>query len=349
MSTVIAVRGVESEKIVNGRRTKTVPFVGADREGEFASLGVGLIYPEEGKAVVWGLVMPHALIQSWRGMKILEQVGAVEHGTLCACWTIARRDMHDSDKHYIEDLAPQFGGIKKLNAVREHVLDLVPTAEELSAMITALREKNVNVDHWDLDAEVKAGRISSFPLIDTIGREEEEQRQAYQRKEEEIKKPLPREESLGAFFEDLNIANFIIGPAIGGYGMDWGHIKLEELDAIAKRDSFSEYITDGYHLEHTTEGPETLAADIAPGVRMYQTSFGEIENPWFIGADGTRFTFLFAKYRDGHFYLKTKVERGEAGSESEHTIAELREMIGPLPPKPAARQGFLGRVAAMFR
>lgn len=155
---------------------------------------------------------------------------------------------------------------------------------------------------------------------------------------------------MSAFFADLGIGSFIIGDGFGGYGMDWGHIKLEELDRIAKRDSFSKYLTEGHRLEHTTEGPGTFSAPVAPGVTMYTTSFGEIEQPWFIAMDGTKYTFVSAKFRDGRFHIKTKVEKGEAAPvEGEHAISELRGMIGPLPPKPAAQQGFLGKIASLFR
>lgn len=349
MSLVIATRGAQSEKVVDGRRKRVIPFVGTDREGEFAQMGVGLIFPDEKKGTVWGLVMPHALIQSWRGMKILERIERIGHSTLCGCWTVARRSVHDSDKRHIDELAEQVGGADKLQALRDEVLASVPSADELNTMITRLREKGVDVDSWELEEEVKAGRIATSPLIETLARETEERRQAYKREEEEVNSPLSREESLGAFFEDLGIANFIIGGGIGGYGMGWGHIKLDELDRIAKRDSFSKYL-DGHRLEHTTEGPETFSASVAPGVTMYTTSFGEIEQPWLTATDGTKYTFVSAKSRDGRFHIKTKVKKGDAAPvEGEYTISELRDMIGPLPPKPMARRGFLGRVASLFR
>lgn len=347
MSLVIATRGAQSEKVMDGRCKQVVPFVGADREGEFAQMGVGLIFPDEQKGTVWGLAFPHALIQSWRGMKILERVEHIGHSTLCACWTVARRDVHNSDKRYLDELAEQVGGADKLQSLRDEILASMPSADELNAMITNLREGGVDVDSWELQEEVKAGRIATSPLIETLARETEERRQTYEREEEEVNKPLSRGESLGAFFEDLGIANFIIS----GCGMDLGHIRLDEIDRIAKRDSFSKYLTEGHWLEHTTEEPETFSAHVAHlDVTMYTTSFGEIEQPWFTAMDGTKYTFVSAKFRNGYFHIKTKVENGEvAPIEGEYTISELRGMIGPLPPKPVAQQGFLGRVASLFR
>jgi|GEM_PF-2917416 len=351
MSLVIAIRGEPSEKIVDGKLKSVVPFVGADREGEFAQMGIGLLFPEEEKGTIWGLVMPHALIKSWRGMKLLEQVERVEHGTLCGCWTIATSDISDSDKHHLEELADQFGGMEGLEEARAKVLASVPGTEEIDTMINALREKDIGVDSWDLTAEVEACRIETSPAIEQLVVEEGARRTEYAKQEEQIKKPVPPEESLAQFFEGLRIGNFIIGGGFGGYGMDWGHIELKDLDQTAKRDSFSKYLTDGFTLEHTTQGPETFAADVAPGVTMYQTSFGEIENPWFLAADGARYTFLSAMFRDDQFHIKAKVENDdEPPQEGEFTIAQLREMIGPIemPPAPSLIQRLTKGARGLF-
>ncbi|MCA9362179.1 hypothetical protein KC906_02290 [Candidatus Kaiserbacteria bacterium] len=351
MSLVVAILGEPSEKIVNGELKSVVPFVGADREGKFAQMGIGLLFPDEGKGMIWGLVMPHALIKSWRGMKLLEQVDRIEHGTLCGCWTIATSDVSDSDKRHLDELADQFGGMDGLEEARAKVLASVPSAEEIDSMISNLREKEVGVDSWDLTAEIEAGRIETSPAIELIIKKEDEERVAYARKEEQIKKPVPPEESLAQFFKDLRIGNFIIGGGFGGYGMDWGHIELKDLDQTAKRDSFSEYLTDGFTLEHTTQGPETFADDVAPGVTMYQTSSGEIENPWFLAADETRYTFLSAKFRDERFHIKAKVESAdEPPQEGEFTIAQLREMIGPIemPPAPTLIQRLAKGARSLF-
>lgn len=351
MGAVIAAHGVQSEKVVDGQRRQVVPFVGTDREGEFAQMGIGLVYPDGG-GTFWGCVVPHLLIQSWRGMKILERIERIGHGTLCGCWTIARRDVHTSDKRHLDELAEQVGGADKLQVLRDEVLASVPGADEINAMITSLREKGVDVDSWELEEEVKAGRIAMSPLIEMLVRETEERRQAYQREEEEIKRPLSCTESLGAFFEDLGIVNFLDGPAFGAYGMDWGHIKLDELDQFAKRASFSKYLSDGFHLEHTTSGPETISTKIGQGVTMFQTSFGEIEQPYFTAVDGVRYTFLSAKWMDGYFYIRTLISQPEMmgpPQASNLTIAELRSMIGSIPSKSATWRSVLSKAAALFR
>lgn len=334
MSFVIAIQGVQSEKIVDGQAKQVIPFVGADREGEFAQMGVGVLLPEEGKASIWGCVVPHLLIQSWRGMRILEKIGRIDRGTLCACWTVARRELHNDDDRYLDELADQAGEIDKFQALREETLASVPNADELQAMITILREKGVGVDSWELKAEVEAGRITMMPLIETLVREDEDRRLAYRRQEDEVKKSVPPEESLGAFFRALGIGNFIISPAIGGYGMDWGHHELDELDQIAKRDSMSKYLPDGHFLEHTTQGPDTAAVRLAPGITSYSTSFGEIERPWYVDETGTKYTFLSAKWADGHFYVRVLIEHpAEQGppEAATFTVPQLRALI-KIPP-----------------
>ncbi|OHA88073.1 MAG: hypothetical protein A2653_02615 [Candidatus Zambryskibacteria bacterium RIFCSPHIGHO2_01_FULL_43_25] len=189
MNLVIAIRGAQSEKVVDGRRRQVVPFVGADSEGEFAQMGIGLIFPDEQKGIIWGLAMPHKLIQSWRGMKILERIERIYYSTLYACWTMAQRDVHDGDKSDFYELAEQVGGSAKLQALRDEVLASVPSADELNAMITNLREKGVDVDSCELEEEVKAGRIATSPLIETLACETKERIQAYKREEEKVNKP----------------------------------------------------------------------------------------------------------------------------------------------------------------
>ena len=172
MSLVIAIRGEPSKKIVDGELRSVVPFVGTDREGEFSQMGIGLLFPDEEKATIWGLLMPHTLIKSWRGMKLLEQVKHIKHSTLCSCYTIATDNVHKNDKRHFEELADQFGGMEKLKEFRAKVLASVPSAEEIDTMINTLREKGVGIDSWDLTAEVEAGRIETSPAIEQLVQEE---------------------------------------------------------------------------------------------------------------------------------------------------------------------------------
>lgn len=185
MSLIIATLGTRSEKVVDGRRQQVIPFVGADREGEFAQIGIGFTLPDEKKGRIWGTAFPNALIQSWRGMKILEQIDCIGNATLCACWTIAQRTIHVSDERHFNKLAEQVGGADKLQTLRTEILGSAPSADELDAMITNLRLKHVDVSDQELREEVRSGRISTSILIEAIVRETEERRHARNREKGE--------------------------------------------------------------------------------------------------------------------------------------------------------------------
>lgn len=345
MSGVIACLGLQTEKMIDGQRSKVTAFVGADREGEFAQLGIGFL--SESDSGFWGLVIPHCLIHSWRAMKILERLLVIHSDSLAGCYYAACEIISESDQRCVDRLTELLGGHEEMQAIRDQVLRSTPSDEELDSMLRTLSEKGVAIDCHELQQEIQAERIGTSALIERLIFESEQKRAEFQRREDEAKQPLPREESLAAFFEDLQIGNFIIGGGIGGYGIAWGHIEMSELDRIAKQDSFSPYLPDGHFLEHTTLRPDTRVTDLAPGMTTYTTSFGEIERPKFSTTDGTIFTFLFAKFRDERFYIKVKIVKPDNNETEEvHTIDELREMIGPMPAKPAQQKTVLQKLAA---
>ena len=197
MPYVIATRGNESQKIVDGNRRKVVPFVGTDREGPFAQMGVGFIFVGETDMgmSIWGLLGPHKLIQSWRGMKVLERVEHIGHGTLCACWYAGGRKIAESETSYLNTLAAGLGGMETLHALREKVLASAPTSAELDSMISILRGHGIDIDDRELVEEVQAGRIGMLPVIEVIRQEAEVRRQSFRRELEEAKSrppPVPR-------------------------------------------------------------------------------------------------------------------------------------------------------------
>ncbi|MDO8594768.1 MAG: hypothetical protein Q7R93_04640 [bacterium] len=349
MSWIIAAKGIESEKVVDGQRKKVLPFVGADREGEFAQMGVGILLPNENTGYIWGLVCPHNLIQSWRGMKLLEKVERIEHGTLCGCWTVSAPEISDIDRNLVRGFTEQLGGSEQLEAFRRDMLISVPSADELETMLTVFREKKVDIADWELMEEVRAGRIRATPLIETIVNEAEARKQEYQRQELEIKRLVPPEDSLGVFFSQLGIGNFTIGGGFGGYGWDWGHLKLGELDSNAKHDSFSKYLPHGFRFKRTDRGPDTEAG-------QSPDSFGEIDNPSYLAADGIQYIFLSAKWEGESFHILTlmnwsNVMGPHAGFT--FTVAQLRRMLQlPVPERPLAQIkpiGWLQTVTATIR
>ena len=155
MTLVIAVRGAESEKLINGERKRVVPFVGADGGGEFAPMGVGFVYSDnKTTGSMWGLVTPHMLLKSWRGMKVLERIYRIDYGTLAACWHAGGKMVSDSNKHHLDELAEKLGGREKLEALRREILAFAPAPEELHSAIDILREKGIGIEDWELEEEM---------------------------------------------------------------------------------------------------------------------------------------------------------------------------------------------------
>jgi hypothetical protein len=318
MSAVLVAQGPRCEKIVDGERMEVIPCVAADREGEFAQLGVGFIAGN--KASVWGLIMPHSLIQSWRAMKILEQVPEVFSSTLCACWYAARTEVPAHDHRYLDELARQFPSRAAFEAVRASALAAVPTTEELEAMLTTLLETSVEVSGYELTQLIEEGKLAPNPLIDRVVQEEEARRRKYDEREAIVKAPMASENSLGVFFRDLGIGNFIVGS------IEWDYIELARLDEVAKRELLSGHF-ERFELRHTKQGPEIAEEPIGPG-----TPSGDIVSPRFVAADGATYTFLGVVLHEGAFLVTARVERERGNpTEGQYTVPHLRELIGPLP------------------
>ncbi len=170
--TVVALRG----KAINTRYGKGIPFVGADEGGTSAQLGIGILFPKNKiKGFVWGMISPRNLIQSWRAMKILEQVDSYSNDTiLCPCWYAAKTDIHSSDKHYLDKLAGQFKSVWKFKRVRKEALNSAPAAKELQSMLRTLRKRKVEVSAWELEKEIRKGNIKTSPLIEKTKKEQKE-------------------------------------------------------------------------------------------------------------------------------------------------------------------------------
>ncbi len=207
MPLIIAAYGAPLEVLVNGQRRPIKPFMGADREGEFAQMGIGVIFRDaayEGKDVqFWGQVIPHKLIQSWRGMKILERITQFEARTLCACWMVAQHTVPETYRYLLEQLSEQVGGLEALQTLRDTVLASAPATDELNMMIAHLRDHGVEVDALELEEEMTTGQIEATPLIETLVREEYARRAAYPRHEAEAppKAPLTVLENIIQFVE----------------------------------------------------------------------------------------------------------------------------------------------------
>lgn len=159
--TVVIGTAEPCEKLIRGELRQVTPFFGADREGEFSQMGVGYSQ-QDSPGSMWGLLSPQRLIQSWRAMLIFSEVPAVEHGTLCACWYAAGASFRDASD--VAGLAQQLG-VDKLESVRLRILQMVPTAEELEAMLVIVKERQLLLDTFELRQMIEAGQLPDNPII----------------------------------------------------------------------------------------------------------------------------------------------------------------------------------------
>jgi len=173
MSAVILAQSSKMSKKVGNVPQDVAPFFGADREGDFAQMGVGILVSKGSS--FWGLAVPHLVVQSWRAMQILAEIPEIRNDTLCACWYAARREVHLSDRRYLVMLEELLGitGKVRLLLLRNKILSLVPTAAELEEMLKKLSNAGVDFDVLELREEIKAGRLEETKTLSELLRAEE--------------------------------------------------------------------------------------------------------------------------------------------------------------------------------
>ncbi len=139
-------------KVIDGETKLATPIACDDG----TSMGVGLAY--NGRTVFWGLAAPKKVITSYRGMKIAEQVREFGPGTLAACWCAGSRNVHESDKRYVDEIEAKIG-----RPARERILGMVP--ENFEDILGLLQEKDIHFAGWEIDEEVKNGVLRVTPKI----------------------------------------------------------------------------------------------------------------------------------------------------------------------------------------
>lgn len=316
MAPVIAVRGSVVERTIDRERTPSVAFMGADRPGKLSCVGVGVINESTGTASIWGLAIPHCIIQSWRAMKVLEEIPVIEHGTLCACWYAAGRRFLDSDKRHLEHLVDIIGE-EHFGTLRARVLEDAPGADELDEMIRLFREHEIHVNVHELRQEIEAGTIVITDEIQRLLDEHDADQRQRELDEAESKTPMEPAESLRVFFDDVGVQHLLLGPPIGAYGWDWGHREMDGLDEAVRYGALR--FGHSEHLLCTERGPDA-------------NDFGEIAPPQVVNRQGTTFVFTEANYTDGKMVITTTITpiNGEPTTDT-YTLADLRELIGKLP------------------
>lgn len=192
-SLIILAKGKPGNKIIENRTVQAVPTMGIVLS-ESPHLVKGLIYPERvGRRSIRALYgsSPNNLIQSWRAIKILEGIDFTYDSTISDAYDIAGGALSRESKArlpYIDRLhAPQLeenAGRPIFSEFVASVLDQVPNEDELNQMIRTSRDNGLILNGWELQDEVKAGRLAPNPLIDKVVEESERKRQEYLNSEE---------------------------------------------------------------------------------------------------------------------------------------------------------------------
>ena len=151
-----------------------IPFIGAIKRKEkcWGELGIGIFFPESNTGDFWGLLAPHTLIQSWRAMKILEEVDFYDWRIYGICWESAEADIHHNNKHYLDKLTGYFKNVEKCKKARIDALNSTPTAKELQSMLQIMQNRRIDVFARELEEEIRRGNIKTSPLIEKIKEEQ---------------------------------------------------------------------------------------------------------------------------------------------------------------------------------
>ncbi len=144
------------------------PYCGLDRDdGDMGQMGVGVVVlnPKTNQASrgwIWGLLGPKNLIASYRGMKILELISRIEHGTLADCWYAGLRKPHSSDQERVDRIVSLIGR-------QEHarIMEIIPP--DLEDAVRLLREKEIHLPNFQFTQEIEAGTLQLTPFLEEIG------------------------------------------------------------------------------------------------------------------------------------------------------------------------------------
>lgn len=150
---------------------------------------------------MWGVGGPMKLIQSWRAMKILEEVDTIKHETLSSCFEIADRKLNpypgSMAAHAYERIAQGFGqprvesirsealytpatdqmqrklveiffGLERVKELRDQVSKTAPSPEELDNMVNILRRNSLPILVHELIKEIDLGVVQPTPLLNIL-------------------------------------------------------------------------------------------------------------------------------------------------------------------------------------
>jgi hypothetical protein len=321
MSCIIVNQGQRATKKFNNKPLDVIPFVGADKPGNFAQVGIGYIEIDGGAISFWGLLCPNYLIRSWRAMKLFEKLTYFNQYTLAHCWDIIGSEpSRDAEAYIIQQFTFFANFVEAVTSIQQ----LVPDDETVHLMLCKLRRNKIYVDTQELIKELSTDFLANSTEIEKLFAHVEREKISYALKQKIINEPVPKKHSLSVFFEELGICNFVIGGGFGAYGLDWGHIEIIELDRIVKQDS--QYASCHY-LEITEKGPDTHR-------RCYR--FGKLKQPTYVANDGTVYIFERAQWRGDCFKVFTRINEEHKRTSKkrivsqyvgEFSVVQLRQLL----------------------
>lgn len=170
MDYVVAARGDLQVKAVleEGclKRQKITPFVGARRNG-VCEVGLGLLDQDDRVVSFYAPDFFKNLLQSWRGMRIFHHLTHVWEGTLKECYKAADPDPSFMDKRGFDSLREQIG-YGRFQSFLDKMRVVLPEPEVLDAMIRTMEESGIRVDVFELQCEIREGRLYPTPYIKSI-------------------------------------------------------------------------------------------------------------------------------------------------------------------------------------
>lgn len=319
-------QGQPTQMSIEGRTYQAIPSLLMDTKSSNFFLGVSL--PEENASYnsLWG-AYPE-VIHGWRALKLLENLPSVDNTILFATWEIARKESPEI-LYQMDKIAHLFGGLEQLTTLREGLMQTGPSPEQLQGMLTMAREEGIQVEGWELKREAEVGIVTITPqiqeLISYAERRSAEATAKFDRIKAEMAIPLPDEESLSRFLQQLEIGSIVVGIPFGAYGIDWDFTPAEKVDNELRHSSY--WGSGGHSLWHSTDVPTFKREEITQGVAITTPLVGEIVQPsWTDDKSQAKVILKEARYFDGHIYLTTLIEQpnGEK-EETEQTVPEFRE------------------------
>lgn len=146
------------------------PFVGARRNG-VCEVGLGFLDQSGQVAQFYAPDFFKNLLQSWRGMHILQQITHIWEGTIRACYKAALPDPSFMERSEFESLRDQIGR-SRFDSFLQKMRVILPDPADLDQMIRAMEEAGIRTDIFEIQSEIHEGRLNPTPYLKSIIKQE---------------------------------------------------------------------------------------------------------------------------------------------------------------------------------